>query len=193
MNYIEEIINDNIIKIKIIINGDLMTWNDMIFLWKNEEFIDDFNSILDEMTDKFGAFFWETPPLSYKTLKRVFEFVCIRSDELNENESNYLPFKEHFDGYSDAVICFDNIGNNARLVVPCPMKRTTKYSNLSEFIRNAPVEQKRRLWRKTSEEIQKNLNHKPIWVNTSGLGVSWLHLRIDTRPKYYEYKLYRYL
>ena len=31
----------------------------------------------------------------------------------------------------------------------------------------------------------------PAWVSTSGLGVSWLHIRIDTRPKYYSYAPFR--
>lgn len=26
-----------------------------------------------------------------------------------------------------------------------------------------------------------------VWLSTSGLGVYWLHFRIDARPKYYQY------
>lgn len=31
----------------------------------------------------------------------------------------------------------------------------------------------------------------PLWVSTSGLGVSWLHVRLDSRPKYYTYAPYK--
>jgi len=31
----------------------------------------------------------------------------------------------------------------------------------------------------------------PIWVSTSGLGVHWLHVRLDARPKYYTFAPYR--
>ena len=28
----------------------------------------------------------------------------------------------------------------------------------------------------------------PVWMSTSGAGVSWLHIRLDSRPKYYQYR-----
>ena len=36
--------------------------------------------------------------------------------------------------------------------------------------------------------IQEELNkYGKIWISTSGLGISWLHLRISRVPKYYHY------
>ena len=31
----------------------------------------------------------------------------------------------------------------------------------------------------------------PIWLNTAGGGVAWLHIRLDHRPKYYRYLPYK--
>jgi hypothetical protein len=31
----------------------------------------------------------------------------------------------------------------------------------------------------------------PEWLSTAGAGVSWLHVRLDDRPKYYGYAPYR--
>ncbi len=31
----------------------------------------------------------------------------------------------------------------------------------------------------------------PVWLSTAGAGVSWLHVRLDTRPKYYHHGPYR--
>ena len=31
----------------------------------------------------------------------------------------------------------------------------------------------------------------PLWVSTSGAGVYWLHLRLDSFPKYYTHAPYR--
>jgi hypothetical protein len=28
----------------------------------------------------------------------------------------------------------------------------------------------------------------PVWVSTAGLGVHWLHVRLDDRPKYYRHR-----
>jgi uncharacterized protein DUF6940 len=29
------------------------------------------------------------------------------------------------------------------------------------------------------------------WVSTAGMGVPWLHVRLDTRPTYYRHAAYR--
>ena len=30
-----------------------------------------------------------------------------------------------------------------------------------------------------------------LWVSTSGLGVYWLHVRLDSYPKYYQHAPYK--
>jgi len=37
----------------------------------------------------------------------------------------------------------------------------------------------------------KGLENQLFWVSTSGLGVSWLHVRFDTFPKYYNWHEYK--
>jgi hypothetical protein len=29
-----------------------------------------------------------------------------------------------------------------------------------------------------------------FWISTSGLGVPWVHVRLDSYPKYYQYRPY---
>ena len=31
------------------------------------------------------------------------------------------------------------------------------------------------------------------WLSTAGMGVYWLHVRVDSRPKYYRYQGYKTL
>jgi len=45
--------------------------------------------------------------------------------------------------------------------------------------------------RSTARAITARLSDRPLWVSTSGLGVAWLHVRLDARPKYYQYTPYR--
>lgn len=33
--------------------------------------------------------------------------------------------------------------------------------------------------------------YSPFWLSTAGMGVSWLHVRLDERPKYYRFQEYR--
>ncbi len=37
----------------------------------------------------------------------------------------------------------------------------------------------------------KRVSRKPVWLNTAGGGVAWLHVRLDDRPKYYGYQNYK--
>jgi hypothetical protein len=41
-----------------------------------------------------------------------------------------------------------------------------------------------------SEKLKERPTEK-IWMSTCGTGVYWLHLRLDSKPKYYTYAPYR--
>lgn len=60
-------------------------------------------------------------------------------------------------------------------------------------MRYAPFEQVEIFWKKVGEEIHNSIEGVEKWVSTSGLGVHWLHLRIDIKPKYYSYQPYKNL
>ncbi len=48
-----------------------------------------------------------------------------------------------------------------------------------------------RRWRVAKDGAPLAVGAAPRWLNTSGLGVPWLHVRIDSRPKYITYRPYR--
>jgi len=41
------------------------------------------------------------------------------------------------------------------------------------------------------EAIAQWAGPRPPWVSTAGMGVPWLHARLDTRPKYFRHAPYR--
>ncbi len=49
------------------------------------------------------------------------------------------------------------------------------------------------LWELVGEAMQRRPSHEPVWFSPAGAGVSWLHVRLDDRPKYYGYEPYRRL
>lgn len=139
----------------------------------------------------FEAFRWETPPVTRANADRPFECVVLESPEL------LCPpkpdaFDTQFAGRrAPEVLGFPNLGHDAFLVVPCPGKPLSAYPHLGAFVRRAPEEQRERLWQKVGETLGTHLGATPIWLNTAGAGVAWLHLRLDSRPKYYRYAPYR--
>jgi hypothetical protein len=101
-------------------------------------------------------------------------------------------FAEHFRGEVEGgVVEFPNLGKDAFMVVPCPLGPPSAYGHLAAFVREAPEAQQHALWNLVGAAMQRRLGTKPVWLSTAGAGVSWLHMRLDDRPKYYGYAPYR--
>ena len=138
------------------------------------------------------AFFWEVAPVTRQTLDRPFEFVLVPAPALCRLQPDPAPFRSHFDAQFTAdMLSFPNLGGDAMLVVPAPLAEATYYTHLGRFLRSAPRSQVNSFWRCVGTTMQECLSIQPTWLSTAGLGVSWLHLRLDSRPKYYPYQPYR--
>jgi len=139
----------------------------------------------------FSAFRWETPPITATSVGRPFEFVLLDSPGL-VSQPDPEAFAEHFRGpHSGDLVSFPNLNNDAILVVPCPLGPISAYGHLAAFVREAPQAQNHSLWRLVGEMVERRLGPRPVWLSTAGAGVSWLHVRLDQRPKYYGYTPYR--
>jgi hypothetical protein len=84
-----------------------------------------------------------------------------------------------------------NLGGDAILIVPCPVAEPSAYGHLAAFVRLAPERQRQALWQSVGEAMARRVGARPVWLSTAGAGVSWLHVRLDDRPKYYGYGPYR--
>jgi hypothetical protein len=62
---------------------------------------------------------------------------------------------------------------------------------MAAFVRQAPEPQKPSLWQQVGKVMEQQLGRSPVWLNTAGAGVSWLHVRLDKTPKYYGFGPYR--
>ena len=138
-----------------------------------------------------AAFRWETPPVTEATVSRPFEFVLLDSPGLGRRPDPDA-FAEHFAGPpGDDVVAFPNLGGDAVMVVPRPVAKSSAYGHLAAFVREAPEGQRQRLWEVVGRVMSERLGPRPVWLNTAGAGVSWLHVRLDSRPKYYGFGPYR--
>jgi hypothetical protein len=165
------------------------TFADVLRGWQDDAgFRSLFNALLAETS--FAAFRWETPPVTAATVTRPFECVLLDSPGL-AGRPDREAFAEHFAGAEGGVVSFANLGGDAMLIVPCPVAEPSAYGHLAAFVRLAPEWQRQALWQSVGEAMARRVVAKPVWLSTAGAGVSWLHVRLDDRPKYYGYGPYR--
>jgi len=139
----------------------------------------------------WSAFRWETPPVTAATANRAFEFVVLDSPGLAPSPDRDA-FAGHFKGApDDGIVAFPNLGGDAIMVVPCERAAPSAYAHLAAFVRGAPAPQRHALWQRVAQTMLGRLSGQPVWLSTAGAGVSWLHVRLDDRPKYYSFSEYR--
>jgi hypothetical protein len=182
--------NDHVIRIAIDLDSSPVSYAEVLRRWQSDS---DFRSLfIGLLADSpFSSFRIETPAITTATANRPFEFVLLDSPGLATNPDVHA-FAEHFSGASEfGIVEFANLGKDAILVVPCPSGPLSAYGNIAAFARLAPEPQRHALWQLVGAAMQRRLRNKPVWLSTAGAGVSWLHVRLDDRPKYYGYAPFR--
>ena len=137
----------------------------------------------------FTSYFWEHPPLTTSNFACGAEFVMIDAPILERMRPNTEAFRSHFAG--EDVVTFRNLGGDAMLIAPSLTDSSPGHAHLATFLHEAPDSQVRAIWRSVGQSICKSLTDKPIWLSTSGLGIAWLHIRLDSLPKYYQHQPYK--
>ena len=99
-------------------------------------------------------------------------------------------FAEYFDDGGEEIAVFANLSKDAILVAPHPVADPAAYGHLAAFVRLGPETQRQSFWRAVRATLGHRVGVKPVWLNTAGAGVSWLHVRLDDWPKYYRFKPY---
>ena len=179
-------------------DGDPLTYRDVLRLWRADRAFRDvfLRALADE---PHAAFFYETPPVTRATLDRPYEHVITDAPVLAGLPPDPLPFREHLSdarARGEPVAVFLNLGGDATLVAPVDDALPASASgsacaHLADFVRGADADARHALLRATAEAVEARVGDEPTWVSTSGAGVSWLHVRIDRRPKYYVHDPYR--
>jgi hypothetical protein len=143
----------------------------------------------------FSGFFWELPPLAQDTLERPYEHVVLEGNLLERISPDPAAFSSVLQAVavSDLVASFPNRGGDAILVVPIPLAGCLGYGHLGAFLRAAPENQQHALLQALGQSAEAGLQSRRsrLWISTAGLGVPWLHIRLDSSPKYYKHQPYR--
>lgn len=170
-------------------HGWPLSWRELLERWQADAgFARQFGQRL--LGCGFDAAFWECPPITAAGLDAPFECVLLDAPALAARPANPQDFAEHFPLARSGIVSFDNIGGDARLVVPAPVMAGDRFGHLLAFLRQAGGAQQAALWQQTATALLADLGDAPRWLSSAGLGVPWLHLRIDQRPKYYRHRPY---
>jgi len=85
--------------------------------------------------------------------------------------------------FKNSMNIISNLSKNALLLVPKYIKKGC-YTSIANFMRNGPDNQVDDFWKALAEIMTYPIN---AWISTHGHGVCYLHLRIDSKPKYLEW------
>lgn len=170
--------------------GRPLTFDEVLTGWAEQDAARD--AIIDDLVAApYAAYFWELPGLRAGSLEVPYEHVVVDAPAL----VGARPAPEVFaDEVGEAgVASFDNLGRDARLVVPAHDEGVAAeaYTHLAAFVRAAPRTQAHVVFLEASRTLREELTRGPRWLSTSGLGVPWVHVRIDQRPKYISHAPYR--
>ena len=159
-------------------------------------------------TPDHEAYYFECPPITNLIKnERHFEFILKESKSLASKKPSRKYFKDYFgncesqntrDSYQTSLSTnFKSLSMDSELIAPCPLKSTTgdQYlSHLATFMREAPLKNVKDLWKRTATVMLKTMDKHPgkkFWLSTAGDAVPWLHVRVDQKPKYYNYRPYK--
>lgn len=181
---------NNSFRFKIKIDDEYLSFKEVFDLWQISE---DFVLFYVEQMKQFNfkAIYWEHPAVTLDYLDMEYECIVLKSKTLEDKLIDEKAF-ENYIHTDELVTNFMNLGKNARLVVPTKQTDTPIYNHLCKFLNQGNEEQIIALFQSIGKCILEEVEQgKTIWLSTAGLGVIWLHVRMDTVPKYYKTKAFR--
>ncbi|EDQ88223.1 uncharacterized protein MONBRDRAFT_32883 [Monosiga brevicollis MX1] len=149
-----------------------------------------------------GPIFWESRPCTDP--ESIYEAVLLPAPGLTGWDH---PDLHSFDAHFRAAIAqresklatrFPNLDGASTLVTPIIpdnfVGSLTDYCHLSNFLLSPAItpEQYEALWHEVGTAILQwpMDDNQPLYLSTSGLGIAYLHVRLDPVPKYYTFEPY---
>ncbi|KAA8491697.1 hypothetical protein FVE85_9744 [Porphyridium purpureum] len=140
--------------------------------------------------------FWECTPLRPdENPSHGSRFCVVRAPVLEGIEPDEQTFSVQFRDARRSgarVVTFKNLGGDATLVAPVPPSgQPMDASSLAPWLRATRDDAQVRddVFRAVGEAAAHRMSElgpaDTLWLSTSGAGVSYLHFRLDGRPKYY--------
>ena len=186
--FVIENLENGFLKVNIKEDGIWVSFDEVFGLLENDrDFRSQFINFLKSI--ELTAFNIECKPVNIENVNQAFEFIIINCPDLLKCTSDSSKFKAHFDE-DELTAVFENLNGDAVLISPVD-HGSEDFGHLSTFLSSASNDQLNDLLIALGEIAGANLGNENIYINTSGLGVPWLHFRIDDEPKYYQFETYK--
>ena len=160
--------------------GALFSWVQLArALAKDEAFQELWNQTWADLPFDFE---WKPVPIHpYTARTHPFFAIAFPAEFRTANSHDFRRYLDAL-GPQEMTATFQNFSGDADLVVP---RDVGTFGHIGAFCRTAPREMQRALWRQVGEMCLGAIaQRKPVWCNTHGHGVPWLHVRFDSRLKY---------
>ena len=159
-----------------------LLWHQVLDLWDN-------GHIPVNHKDINKPCVWRTSVIT-KKMDTFFRQEFKEEKKLKNIKQNYKPFigkpLEIMKNKHKDILYAENLGKDSIMVIPT-VRKGKNFSNLFFFMKNADLVQQKKIWKTVSQQVKIMLKkHDKLWINTHGFGISYLHIRIDSKPKYYE-------
>jgi hypothetical protein len=150
------------------------TWTEVIKDWKKGENLPQIKS----------SVFWETSRIHSGGESEFIQKVKPATKHLPmKMRADSTAFRKYLDGATTPVK-FSNLDKSAVLV--SPPDNGKNFSHIATFYKNSTAQEKKDLWKKVAKAAEKEMKKgKDVFVSTHGTNVPWLHVRIESKPKYY--------
>lgn len=162
------------VAVRFLRDGQVMTWADVAAALGESEFLAEWCRAW--ATD--FSYMWKPLPLESRHRGHPFFVVLARSRFAAANRS---AFQDKLSSVGLAA-SFPNLSGRSQLVIPT---QRGDYGHLQSFSLHAPQSEQSAFWWAVGDRVNSALrSHRPVWCNTHGHGVPWLHMRFDPNHKY---------
>lgn len=173
-------------------NGQPLSFSAVIEGWRNNAAFREFYTTTLLKHGGNGCL-WEHPRLNKSTVDQAYECVITQTDTFSGRTANFRPFAREMRP-GERICTFPNLSGEALLVVPNQSAEISfNGRDLISFLRTAPAELQHEFWATIGHETAAAIDADSQFqfLSTHGLGVLWLHVRLEERPKYYHHRPYR--
>ncbi|MFK8160999.1 MAG: hypothetical protein AB8H12_00940 [Lewinella sp.] len=179
-------------QLQILKNADQLSFAQVIKGWQEDASFREFYTATLLKHGGNGSF-WEHPRLNKSTADQPYECVITQTDAFSKRTANFGPFIRAV-SLGKRISTFPNLSGEALLVVPNQSDEIGfNGRDLISFLQTAPNDLVHDLWKIIGQETAAAIETEaPFqYLSTHGLGVLWLHVRLEQRPKYYHHRPYR--